>query len=101
MKGKIKNQPLTTIFDSGSPMTIITQAVLRQLLKDVIFARPIPKSEQYVDYNNKPLNLLRFTNVNVKVEKRTIKNARLVISRDGKRPLIGQSWLNQLNFRVE
>ena len=101
MEGKRNIQPFTTMIDSGSPMTIITQAELRQLLKVyVIFARPMPKSEQYVDYNNKPLNLLRFTNVNVKVEKRTIKNARIVISRYGKRPLIVRRCPNQLNFRV-
>ena len=101
MKGKINNQPFTTMIDSGSPITIFTEADLRELLKvDLIFARPMPKSEQYVDYNNKPLNLLGFTNVNVKVGKRTIKNARIVISRDGKRSLIGRDWLNQLNFRV-
>ena len=60
----------------------------------------MPKSEQYVDYNNKPLNLLGSTNVNVKVGKRTIKNAKIVISRDGKRSLIGRDWLNQLIYRV-
>ena len=66
---------------SGSPITIFNQADLRELLKvDVIFARPMPKAEQYVHYNNKPLNLLGFTNVKVKVGKRTIKNARFVIS---------------------
>ena len=101
MKGEIKNQPFTTMIVSGSPITIFSQADLRALLKvDVIFARPMPKSEQNVDYNNKPLNLLGFTNVNVKVGKRTIENARIVISSDGKQSLIGRDWLNQLNFRV-
>ena len=78
------------MIDSGSPITIFTQADLRELLKvDVILASPMPKSEQYADYNNNPLNLLGFTNLNVKVGKRTIKNARIVISKDGKRSLIG------------
>ena len=58
-KEKINNQAFTTIIDSGSMMTIFTQDDLRKILKvDVIFARPVPKTEQYVDYNNKPLNLL-------------------------------------------
>ena len=53
MKGKIKNQRFTTMFGSGSPITIFTQADLRELLKvDVICARLLPKREQYVDYNN-------------------------------------------------
>ena len=59
----------------------------------------MPKSEQYVDYNTKPLNLLGFTN-NVKVGNRTIKNAQIVISRGGKRSLIERDWVNQLNFRM-
>ena len=53
-----------------------------------------------MDYNNKPLNLLGFMTADVKVGKRTIKNARIVITRDGKRSPIGRDWLKQLNFRV-
>ena len=89
------------MIDSGSPIKVFTQANLREFLKvDVKFARPMPKTEQTVDYNNKPLKILRLMTVNVKVGKRTIKNAKTVISRDGKRSLIGRDWLNQLNFRV-
>ena len=50
MKGKIHNQAFATMIDSGSPITIFTQDDLRKILKvDVIFARPLPKTEQYVD----------------------------------------------------
>ena len=38
--------------------------------------------------------------MNVKVGKRGIKNARIVIPSDDKRSLIGRDWLNQLNFIV-
>ena len=62
IKGEINNQAFATVIDSGSPITLFTQADLREILKlDVIFARPMPKAEQYVDYNNKPLNLLGYT----------------------------------------
>ena len=89
------------MIDSGSPITIFTQADPREILKlDVIFARPMSKTEQYVDNNNKPLNLLGYTTAYLKVGKRTIKNARIVISKDGKRSLIGRDWQDQLNFRV-
>ena len=99
-KGK-KNKPFTTMIGSGSPITIFTQAGLRRLLKqDVIFARPLPKTEQYVDYNNEPLNLLGFETVDLQVGKLKLKNARIVINRDGKRSLIGRDWRTQLNFRV-
>ena len=58
------------------------------------------KSESYVDYKNQPLNLVRFINVEIELEKRKIKNARIVIVRDGKRSLIGRDWLAQLNYLV-
>ena len=89
------------MIDSGSPTTIFTQSDLRRLLKqDVIFTRPLPKTDQYVDYNNKPLNLLGFMAVGVQVGKRKLKNAIIAITRYGKRSLIGRDWLTQLNFRV-
>ena len=59
LKGKINKEPFKTMINSGSPITIFTQEDIRKVLKvDVIFARPVPENEQYVDYHNKPLNLL-------------------------------------------
>ena len=66
----------------------------------MLFSRPLPKSEEYVAYNGPPLNLSGYTTVDVKVGKKTIKNARVVIARGGKNSLIGQDWLAKLNFRV-
>ena len=94
MKDKKNNEPFTTMIDSFSPITNFTQADLSRLLNyDVIVARPLPKTEQYVDYNNKPLNLLGLTTVNVQVGKRKLKNARKGITRDSKRSLNGRDWL--------
>ena len=67
---------------------------------DVILAKPLPKSELYVDYNQKPLNLAGSKQVIVNVGKRTIKNARILISRDGGKSLIRRDWLAKLNCRV-
>ena len=86
MKGKITKEPFTTMIDSSSPISIFTQVDLRKLLRnDVIFARPLPKNESYMDYSNQPLNLVGFINVEVQVGKRKTKNARIAITRDGKR----------------
>ena len=86
LKGRINKQLFTTMIDSGSPITIFTRDDVRKVLKsDVIFARPMPKNEEYVDYNGKPLNLIGFINVDVQLGKRTIKRARIVIARDGKK----------------
>ena len=89
------------MIDSGSPITIFTQDDVRKILKsNVMFARPLPKNKEYVDYNGKPLNLVGFINVDVQVGKRTIKRARIVIARDGKKSLVGRDWLTQLTYRV-
>ena len=70
----------------------------------MIFARPLQKNEEYVDYNGKPQNLIGFINVDVQVGTRTIKRARIVIARERKKPLEktigGRDWLSQSNFRV-
>ena len=101
LKGKINNVAFTTMIYSGSPITKFTQSDLKKILKtDVIFARPFPKGEEYVDYSGRPLNLLGFTTVDVKVGKKKIKKARVVITRDGKKSLIGRDWLISLNFTV-
>ena len=44
LKRKINNQPFSAIIDSGSSITIFTQADLRELLEvDVIFAERLPE----------------------------------------------------------
>ena len=101
LKGEINNVAFTTMIDSGSPITIFTQSHLGKILKtDVLFARPLPKGEEYVDYNGRPLNLLGFKTLDVKVGKKQIKKARVVITRDKKKSLIRRDWLTSLNFRV-
>ena len=64
------------MIDSGSPITIFTGDDVRKLLKsDVIFAKPLPKNEEYVNFNGKLLNLIGFINLDVQVGKPTIKRA--------------------------
>ena len=81
------------MLERGGSLRIFTQADLRA-----------SKHEQYVDYNNKPLNflvLLGLTTADVQVGKRRMKTGRIVKTRNWKRSLIGRDWLNQLNFRVD
>ena len=50
LKRRINNQPFTTMIDSGLPITIFTKEDVRKILKSyVMFARPLPKSEVYVE----------------------------------------------------
>ena len=101
-KGSIKNkQPISVIIDSGSPITIFTREDMRRLLeRDLMFARPLPKNEEYVDYNGRPPNPSEFIDVDVQVGKVTIKKARMIIAREGKRSLVDRDYVTQLNFRI-
>ena len=101
MKEKLNKQPFITMVDSGSSISIFTKTDFRKLLKtDVTIARPIRKNESFVHYKNQLLNLGGFINEEVQVGKRKIKNARVIITQDGKRSLIGKDWLAQLNYYV-
>ena len=85
----------------GSPITIFTAGALKnKLQQDVIFAGSLAKNEEFVDYNGRPLNLLEFTTADVKVGKQILKQERIVITREGKKTLIGRDWLAKLNFKV-
>ena len=79
-------------------VTIFTKEDVQKILNsDLVFARPLSKKEDYVDYNGKPLKLVKlgFITVDVQGGKRNIKEARLVIARDGKKSLIGViGWPN-------
>ena len=100
LKGKINNRQFSTMIDLGSPITIFTAGDLRKILQhDVIFARPLPKNEECVDNNGRPLDLLEFTTADEKVVKQTLKQARIVIAREGKTLLIGRDRLTKMNFK--
>ena len=100
LKARINKQPFVTMIDSGSPITIFTKDVRNVLKIDVTFVRPLPKNEEYVDYNGRPLNLLGYITVEVQVGKQIIKKAMMIRARDGKKSLVGRDWLAQLNFQV-
>ena len=45
---------------SVSPVTIIRYEALQKILQcDVLFVEPLPKAEKYVDFNKRPVELLR------------------------------------------
>ena len=98
MRGKINKQKFETMIDSGSPTTIFTKEELCRLLKtDLIFVRKLSANEQNVDYNGRPLTLMGYVTVNVEVGKK-LKGAKIIVTRDGHRSLIGRDWLTKLNF---
>ena len=61
IKGKINGHEFNAIIDSGSPVSIFTASDLKKILKQTtVFARPLPSTEKYVDFNRRPLRLLGY-----------------------------------------
>ena len=84
------------MIDSGSPISIFTQADLRKLLRiDVKFPIPLPMNERYMDYKTQPLNRVGFINVEVQVGKRKIKTQELSKREMGNYQYLGETgWHN-------
>ena len=73
IKGKISNRQFSTMIGMGSPITMFTAGDLRKVIQqDVKLARTLPKIEEYVDYNCRPLNLFGFITADVKLGKQTL-----------------------------
>ena len=90
------------MFDSGYPITIFTQKNLCRLLKtDLVLARRLPENEEVVDYNERPLILLGYISVDVEMDRQKMRGARIMISRDGKRSLIGRNGLTEAQNECE
>ena len=60
----------------------------------------VSENGEYVDYNGRPLNLVGYITLNVEVGKQEMRGAKIVISRNGKKSLIGRDWLTKLNYRT-
>ena len=102
MKGKVKRKKFCLIFDSGSPVTIINQEELQEILQyEVLFVRPLPKDEKDVDYNKKPVNLLGYIFCELEVGDKYIREARILVARPGAKSIIGRDWLIYLQYRLE
>ena len=101
MKGSMKNNKFTAKIDSDSPVTIITTKDLKDNLRtDVLFARALPRSEKYMDFNQQPLKILQFIHVQLKVGTKEIKKARISVVVTGK-SLVGRNWLSALQYQFK
>ena len=102
MKGKLNKNKFNLMIDSGSPVTIIEQEELRKILKyNVLFLRPIPKQEKYVDFNKRPLDLMGFINCELEVGKKKINKVRVLVARKGAKSIVGRDWLKLLGYKIE
>ena len=98
MRGKINRQKFETMIDTASPITIFTEEELCRLLKtNLIFVRKLSANEQNVNYNGRPLNLMRYVTVDVGIVKKKLKGTKIIVTRDGQRSLIVRDWLTKLN----
>ena len=101
MKGKINNKKFSLMIDSGSPVTIIGHEELRKILNyDVLFVRPLPKHEKYVDFNKQPLDIMGYIYCELEVGTRRIKKARILVARKGVKSIVGRDWLKHMEYKI-
>ena len=85
------------MIDSVSPVTIISRDELQRILQyNVLFIRPLPEDEKYVDFNKRPVNLLRYIFCELEVGGKYISKARTLVARPGTKSIVGRDWLNYL-----
>ena len=58
------------------------------------------ENERYVDINGKPLNLLGYVFCELQVNYSYIKNDRILIAKNGTKPIIGGEWLSTLRYKL-
>ena len=61
----------------------------------------MPDTENYVDYNGQQLNLLGIFKGKVEVDNKIIKKARILVSQDGAKAIIGRDWMRQLAYKIQ
>ena len=102
MKGRINRKKFCLMIDSGSPVTIISRDELQRILQyEVLFVRPLPEDEKYVDYNKQPVNLLGYIFCELEVGGKYIRKARILVARPGAKSIVGGDWLNYLHYAIE
>ena len=102
MKGKINRNKFCLMIDSGSPVTIISRDELQKILQyEVLFVRPLPEDEKYVDFNKRPVNSLGYIFCELEVGGKYIRKARTLVARPGTKSIVGRDWLNYLQYAIE
>ena len=102
MKGKINSKQFEAMIDSGSPVTIFPKSELKEILQtQFLFVTKMPENEKYVDYNGQQLNLLGVFKGRVEVNNKVIERARILVSQDGAKAIVGRDWMRQLAYRIQ
>ena len=102
MREKINRKNFSLMIDSGSPVTIINYEVLQKIPQyEILFVRPLPEDEKYVDYNKRPVNLLGYIYCELEVGGKYIRKARILVARPGAKSIVGRDWLNYLQYSIE
>ena len=100
MEGFINGNRFKTMIDSGWPVTIFEIEELKGIMKrqDLQVQYLI---EKYVDFNGKPLDLLGYVFCELKVDKKYVRKARILVAGRGSKSIISREWLKTLNYKFE
>ena len=90
MRGKLNRKKICLMINSGSPVTIISRDELQRILQyEVLFVRPIPEGEKYVNFNKRPINLLGYIICELEVVGKYIRKERILVARPGTKSIVG------------
>ena len=60
----------------------------------------MPENETYIDYNGQQLNLLGAFKGRVDINNKVIEQARILVSQDGAKAIVGRYWMRQLAYKI-
>ena len=89
------------MIDTGSPVTIFALDEIKQIMKrENLQVRPMIENQRYMDFNGKPLKLLGYVFCELQVNDSYVKNARILIAKNGIKSIIGREWLSTLRHKL-
>ena len=101
MEGWINVFRFKTMIDMGSPVTIFAVDEKKKIMrKKDLQVRRMVEGEKYVHFNGKPLNLLGYVFCQLQVDEKFMKKARLLLTREGTKSIVGREWLSTLKFVI-
>ena len=101
MEGTMCGNYFKAIIDTGSPVSIFTKRDLQKIVGErKVVIRDMIEGERYVDYDKKPLELLGYQFVRLKIAGITVSKARVLVAPNSGKSIVGRDWLVALRYKI-
>ena len=102
MEGLMCGKKFQAIIDTGSLVSIFAIDELERIIgKYWVVVREMIDDERYVDFNRRPLPLLGYMFVSIRVGKTRMSKARVLVAKKGAKSIVGRDWLTALKYKIE